>query len=141
MGLPAVIRPLIARIRKPKSKSVWTRGENAAAKLMKHHGYRLLARNLRLGMGEIDLLCLDVQANCVVVVEVKARVRKSSATPNPEANITAAKQRKLRSLAKAISAREDCRGKGIRIDVVAVEFAPDVTKPIEIRHFKSAVGA
>ncbi len=139
MGFPAVIRPLIARIRKPKS--VWTRGEDAAAKLIKQHGYRLLARNLRLGMGEIDLLCLDTKANCVVVVEVKARVRMSSATPNPEASITAAKQHKLRSLAKAIRAREDCKGKGIRIDVVAVEFAPDVTKPIAIRHFKSAVGA
>ena len=141
MGLPAVIRPLIARIRKPKSRSVWTRGEDAAAKLMKQHGYRLLARNLRLGMGEIDLLCLDTKADCVVVVEVKARVRNSSATPNPEANITAAKQRKLRSLAKAISARDDCKGKGIRIDVVAVEFAPNESKPIAIRHYQNAVGA
>jgi len=139
MGFPAAIRPLIARIRNPKS--VWTRGEDAAAKLMKQNGYTLLARNLRLGMGEIDLLCLDTKADCVVVVEVKARVRNSSATPAPEASITAAKQRKLRSLAKAISAREDCKGKGIRIDVVAVEFAPDVTKPIAIRHFESAVGA
>jgi len=139
MGLPSSIRRLLTGWRKPKS--IWTRGEDAAAKQMKQAGYTLLARNLRLSMGEIDLLCLDPKSDCVVVVEVKARLRKSSATPNPEASITAAKQRKLRTLAKAISARDDCKGKGIRIDVVAVEFVPDQSKPIAIRHYQAAVGA
>lgn len=123
------------------SKSVWVRGEDAAAKHMKKMGCKVLARNLRLKMGEIDILCLDPKADCVIVVEVKARVRKSAATPNPEASITAAKKRKLRTLAKGIAAREDCRGKRIRIDVIAVEFAPDQSKPIAVRHYESAVGA
>ena len=122
-------------------KSVWVRGEEAAAKHIKSQGYKILARNLHLKMGEIDILCHDQANNCVVVVEVKARVRKSDATPNPESNITAAKKRKLRTLAKAIRSREDCQGMGIRIDVVAVEFAADQTKPIAVRHYRSAVGA
>ncbi len=123
------------------SKSVWVRGEDAAAKHMKKMGYRVLARNLRLKMGEIDILCLDPKSNCVIVVEVKARVRKSDATPNPESSITAAKKRKLRTLTKAIAARKDCQNKPIRIDVIAVEFASDQSKPIAIRHYESAVGA
>jgi len=92
-------------------------------------------------MGEIDILCFDRATQCVVIVEVKARVRKSDATPNPESSITAAKKRKLRTLAKAVSKREDCRSKRVRIDVVAVEFAMDQTRPIALRHYESAVGA
>lgn len=122
-------------------KSVWVRGEEAATKHMRSQGYKILARNLHLKMGEIDILCHDQANDCIVVVEVKARIRKSSATPNPESNITAAKKRKLRTLAKAIHSREDYRGMGIRIDVVAVEFATDQTKPFAVRHYRSAVSA
>jgi putative endonuclease len=128
------------RWRLTKKKSIWTRGEDAAAKLMKQRGCRVLARNLRLSMGEIDILCFDPKTDCIVVVEVKARVRKSDATPMPEASITAAKKRKLSTLAKAVSGRHDCRDKRIRIDVVAVEFAGDQRTPISIRHYESAVG-
>jgi len=127
------------RFRKPKS--VWIRGEDAAARFMKKQGCRVLARNLRLPIGEIDLLCLDRASDSIVIVEVKARVRTSDATPDPESSITAAKKRKLVTLAKAISKRDEYQGKGIRIDVVAVVFAPDQTKPIDIRHYHSAVGS
>lgn len=122
-----------------KSKSVWIRGEDAAAKYMKKQGHTVLARNLRLHIGEIDILCHDIKHDCVVIVEVKARIRKSQSTPVPESNITAAKKRKLRSLAQAINKREDCRGKRIRIDVIAIEFAPDKPTPIALRHYESAV--
>jgi putative endonuclease len=127
------------RFRKPKS--VWIQGEDAAARFMKKQGCRVLARNLRLPIGEIDLLCLDRASDSIVIVEVKARVRTSDATPDPESSITAAKKRKLVTLAKAISKREDYQGKGIRIDVIAVVFAPDQSKPIDIRHYHSAVGS
>ena len=131
-----LIRSLLHR-----PKSVWVRGEDAAAQLMKKNGYKIIARNLRLKMGEIDILCHDPATDSIIIVEVKARTHKSDATPNPESSITAAKKRKLRTLAKAIIQREDCRSKRIRIDVVAVEFAPDQSKPIAVRHYQSAVGA
>lgn len=106
---------------------------------MNQIGCKVIARNLRLKMGEIDILCHDPKSNCVVVVEVKARIRSSEATPNPESSITAAKQRKLRTLARAVSRREECKGRGIRIDVVAVEFDLDQTAPIALRHYVAAV--
>ncbi len=130
---------LLARFGRPRS--IWVRGEDAATRHMKKQGCTVLARNLQLPMGEIDILCLDPKTKCIVIVEVKARVRKSDATPKPESSITAAKKRKLRTLAKAISQRANCRGKRIRIDVVAVEFAMDQTNPIALRHYESAVGA
>ncbi len=92
-------------------------------------------------MGEIDILCHDQADNCIVVVEVKARVRQSDATPNPESNITAAKKRKLRALAKGIRSREEYQSMRIRIDVIAVEFVVNQSKPSAVRHYRSAVGA
>ena len=126
-------------LRKPRS--VWVRGEDVAVLHMKKCGYKILARNLRLKMGEIDILCFDSKTQSVVIVEVKARIRKSSATPSPESNITKAKQIKLRTFAKAIAKRDDCRSKRMRIDVIAVEFSSDQVAPIAIRHYESAVGA
>jgi len=128
------------RWRLTRKKSIWVLGEDAAAKLMKQRGCTILARNLRLTMGEIDILCFDPKTDCIVIVEVKARMRKSDATPMPEASITAVKKRKLRTLTKAISTRTQYRNKRIRIDVVAVEFAGDQRTPRSIRHYESAVG-
>ena len=90
-------------------------------------------------MGEIDILCHDPKTNCIVVVEVKARIRSSGSTPNPESSVTAAKQRKLRTLARAVSRRDECKGRGIRIDVIAVEFEDQKLAPVALRHYVSAV--
>jgi putative endonuclease len=46
-------------------------GEDRAAAFLAAHGYRILARNVRVPGGEIDALCLD--GSTLVVVEVKRR--------------------------------------------------------------------
>ena len=122
-------------------KSVWIRGENAAAKHMHKIGYRVVARNLRLSMGEIDLVCEDPKSGTLVVVEVKARERKTSDTRriDPEASITAAKKTKLRTLTTALTKQERYQNRPIRIDVIAVVFEQGSKKPIELRHYESAV--
>lgn len=122
-------------------RSIWIRGEDAAARHMKSKGYKVLARNLRLSMGEIDLLCQDPKTGTVIVVEVKARLRKAGDTKRiePEAAITATKASKLRLLTKALANQYLKEPRPIRIDVIAVVFAEDQRKPIELRHYESAV--
>ena len=118
------ITRILARIAgASKEQSVWVRGERAAARHMKRNGYRVLAHNLRLGFGEIDLLCEDPKSRCVIIVEVKARLKQHDDTRqiDPEANITAAKKSKLRSLASAIMKQDAYRDRPIRIDVIAGE--------------------
>ncbi|CAN0583350.1 unnamed protein product, partial [Laminaria digitata] len=85
-------------------KSVWTRGEDQAARFMKRLGCKVLGRNLRLPMGEIDILCHERSSNTLVIVEVKARAYRPDSTKqiDPVASITKHKQAKLRSLAKAL---------------------------------------
>ena len=46
-------------------------GESAAEQYLRHKGYRIVARNLRSPMGELDLVAEDGQV--LVFVEVKAR--------------------------------------------------------------------
>ncbi|MEX0876967.1 MAG: YraN family protein [Phycisphaerales bacterium] len=124
-----------------RKKSVWHRGEDAAARHMKRSGCSIIARNLRLPMGEIDLLCREKATGTIVIVEVKARVysEHSRVRTDPTANITHKKRAKLRTLARALMQRPDMRGRSIRIDVVAVRFSPEQRRPIEIRHYRSAV--
>jgi putative endonuclease len=124
-----------------RENSVWKRGENAAARHLKRNGYKILKRNLRLGMGEIDLLCEDTSSGTIVIVEVKARLQKpmDQRRIDPEANITAAKKRKLRTLASAIMKKDGYRDRPIRIDVIAVVFVSGKNSPVELRHFEAAV--
>jgi putative endonuclease len=50
-------------------------GEDAAAELLEAAGYRIVARNVRLPDGEIDIIARD--GDTVVFVEVKARASRS----------------------------------------------------------------
>ncbi|BDE05318.1 UPF0102 protein [Vulcanimicrobium alpinum] len=50
-------------------------GEDAAVALLESHGYRIVARNVRLPGGEIDVIARD--GDTIVFVEVKARAGTS----------------------------------------------------------------
>ena len=123
------------------TETIWKRGEDAAAAYMKSKGYKILARNLRLSMGEIDLVCEDPKTGAVVVVEVKARLQKIGDTKQitPEAAITSAKASKLRLLTKALANQYLNEPRPIRIDVIAVVFGEGQHKQTEFRHYESAV--
>ncbi|MCA9304416.1 MAG: YraN family protein [Phycisphaerales bacterium] len=124
-----------------KPKSVWVRGEDEAAGLMRRAGCAILARNLRLPMGEIDLLCREKKSGTVVIVEVKAREYSEDdrVRISPTANINHAKQQKLRTLARAIKKDPKYRDAPIRIDAIGVIFAKGRRAPVEIKHYIGAV--
>ncbi|HEV2358444.1 MAG TPA: YraN family protein [bacterium] len=106
-GLPARpgIRPLRGRI-----------GEDAAAAALAARGYRVLARNVRMGRGEIDLVC--EHDGDVVFVEVKAR--RGAAFGTPAEAVTARKQRALVALASRYLVRTGRGDRPCRFDVVEV---------------------
>ena len=70
-------------------------GEDAAAALLEAHGYRIVARNVRLPRGEIDIIARD--GNVVVFVEVKARASSSYGTAATA--VDARKRATLRAIA------------------------------------------
>ncbi|MBX3357141.1 MAG: YraN family protein [Phycisphaeraceae bacterium] len=113
-------------------------GERAAARLLRRSGYRILARNVRVPMGEADIVCVAPDRRTIVVVEVKTRrTIPGRIQPPPEANIHAHKRRKLLSVARHLAAANRWNDRPVRIDVVAVEW-PARGKPI-LRHHIAAV--
>jgi Holliday junction resolvase-like predicted endonuclease len=107
---------------------------------MRRNGCRVLARNLRLPVGEIDLLCHEKQSGTIVIVEVKARAYTpdSNRSIDPTASITSKKRAKLLLLAKAIKRMPRFAQSPIRIDVVSVRFEPGKRRP-QIRHYPGCV--
>ncbi len=140
----------IARRRTGQRDPLGAAGERAAARFLKRAGYRVLARNVRVRVGEADLVCLDRDRRTIVIVEVKARRRGSAGHPAsdsiaPEAAITAHKQRKLREITRSLVKLNRWDDRPVRIDVVAIEWPADATgkgrrgRPT-IRHYEGAVG-
>jgi putative endonuclease len=122
-------------------------GERVAARHLKRAGYRVLGRNLRVPMGEADLLAIAPDGETVVLVEVKARrvggPEDAAASaggfvaPPPEASITAHKRGKLVEILRHLARANGWTKRPLRIDAVAVEWPP-TGEPV-VRHHAGAV--
>lgn len=96
---------------------VWHEGERAAWAAYRRRGYRLIARNWRSPLGELDLVV--ARDGFLVFVEVKARA--SGRLGGPFEAVTMSKQRRLRRLAETFVARQrPPPGWRFRFDVASV---------------------
>lgn len=130
------------RSRRADGANPWRLGERAAERHLRREGYHLLGRNVRIPLGEADLVFESPDRSVVVIVEVKARV-VSPGEPErlPERALTRAKARKLVTLARELARRHGWTDRPVRIDLVAVEFEPGGRKPRAIRHHERVVDA
>lgn len=115
-----------SRFPSPPPRSAGTRvlgawGEAVAALHLTTLGWTLLARNVRLPGGEIDLVALD--RGDLVIVEVKTR--RTLAAGHPLEAVDPRKYARLRRLVGAYLAAGAPPHSGIRIDVIGVLLAPD----------------
>ncbi|MDR2565774.1 MAG: YraN family protein [Bifidobacteriaceae bacterium] len=92
-------------------------GESVAAAYLTLKGWKLLDRNWRCQVGELDLVA-QPDPDTLVFVEVKTRASDRCGTP--EAAVTERKLARLRQLAAAWLAAHDRHADVVRIDVVAV---------------------
>ena len=107
------------RIVVPASRaSLGRAGEDAAAAVYERRGFRIVARNWRCRLGELDLIV--ERGGLVVFCEVKAR-RGSRFGGGYEA-VTALKQRKLRQLAEIFIATAHVPHGTVRFDVASVHI-------------------
>ena len=91
-------------------------GEDVAAAHVVARGWRVLDRNWRCRLGELDLVGLD--GDELVVVEVKTR--RSTAYGSPAEAVTWRKLARIRQLAAQWLAEHDVRVASVRVDVIAV---------------------
>ncbi len=96
-------------------------GEDLAAKFLQANGYKIIERNFRSKVGEIDIVAEE--DGWLVLVEVKCRFPGQFSLP--EEAIT---QNKIRHIARAGEYYQMVKNSplaGPRIDVVAIEFGED----------------
>jgi putative endonuclease len=109
--------------------------EDAAARVLQAAGLAIAERNVRLGEGEIDLVCRD--AGVVVFVEVKCR--RTGWDETPAAAVSWRKQRRLTRLAQHYLKWRGLEAARCRFDVVSVTRDP--RGRLDVRHVRSAFDA
>jgi putative endonuclease len=130
-GLITWLKPLFRRESSPSKDSVGRWGEDEAVRYLRQSGYRILERNWRVHIGEIDIVASkDGQ---IAFVEVKASAKL--AVIAPEMRVGTHKQRKLRALAQAYLQGKREEPDSIRFDVISVWREGNETK---IEHFENA---
>ncbi|MGI8610055.1 MAG: YraN family protein [Candidatus Dormibacteria bacterium] len=95
-----------------------TAAEQAAARHLAALGMRIIELDVRLAGGQVDVVAMD--GDCLVIVEVKAR--SSHAFGLPAEAVDYRKRARLRRLAWEYCQLHPGLGRGIRIDVVAVDL-------------------
>ena len=109
------------------------RGENAAARFLRRKRYKIVARQDRVKLGEIDLVAVDGET--IVFVEVKTRTDWQAGHPTEA--VTADKQRRITGAALAFLRSHNLLEYAARFDVVAVTWPHDVASP-KIEHYEDA---
>jgi putative endonuclease len=123
--------------RQPKSAdkdALGDRGENVAARHLRNAGYKIIMRNFRCDLGEIDIIARE--GKTLVFVEVKTRAYDD---PTPEEQVNPEKQQQIQKAAKFYLSRYGFPQPPARFDVIAIVW-PSGQPPI-IRHTPNAFDA
>lgn len=92
-------------------------GEAFAEEYLRSRGYKILEKNFRSKVGEIDIVAQE--ADILIFVEVKTRW--SSRYGAPEEAVTPRKLQKIKKVGEYYSLLHPSLPKKLRIDVVAIE--------------------
>ena len=121
---------------RPLRDRVGHAGEAAALEHLKAQGFRILAKDWRSRLGQVDILAED--GDTLVLVEVKAR--RGTSFGLPEEAVDARKQRKLRMLLETYRAQSRRRQQPCRIDVLGL-LLDERLKVTRTEHIRDAVHA
>lgn len=110
-------------------------GEQRAAEFLERAGYRIVARNVRAGGVEIDLVA--IRGRVLAFIEVKTR--RSRSHGRPEEAVDARKRARLVRGVAAWLHQHPARGARVRFDVVSVEPGPGGS--LAVRHLPGAFDA
>jgi putative endonuclease len=112
-------------------KALGTKGEDLAVRFLQKKGYRIVKRNYKTPVGEIDIIARD--GDTIVFIEVKTRTDISFGYPFEAVNKR--KRQKLKNLALLYLKRQG-KESPVRFDVLSIFCMDDGKKDIE--HIKDA---
>jgi putative endonuclease len=93
-------------------------GERVAEQYLKNKGYKLVERNYRCSVGELDLIVLDRRV--VVFVEVKTRTGQGFGSPLEAVEFR--KQKKMIQAAQYFLSEKKLHQRDARFDVVGISW-------------------
>ena len=103
-----------------KRKKFGQSGEDAAVAYLKKQGYRILQKNYRVPVGEVDIIAEHKKT--LVFIEVKTRADEKFEAPISA--VTAHKQHKIIQTAQVFLLRNKIVDREIRFDVVSITGNP-----------------
>jgi len=112
-------------------KALGIEGEDLAVKFLKKIGYRIVAKNYKTQIGEIDIIAKD--GDTTVFIEVKTRTNDSFGYPFEA--VHSGKRQKLKNLA-LLYLKKQGKELPVRFDVLSILCAEDGKK--EIEHIRDA---
>lgn len=120
-------------------KQLGNEGEKIASDYLESKGYKILVRNFKTKLGEIDITAK--QNKCLVFVEVKTSYVTHETSYSPEMRVDHRKQNRLRKLAELyfLITETDQLNLKWRIDVISVRISKE-TEQVKLDHFINAVG-
>ena len=99
-------------------------GEESAIDLLKTNGYRILARNYKTKLGEIDIIARDKDTVCFIEV----KTRHSDRFGLPQEAISRSKQRHMAKVALMFLKKNNLLDKRARFDVISIMHSEDTSK-------------
>jgi putative endonuclease len=114
-------------------RGVGMRGEELAARHLQAAGLSIIARNVRLPAGEIDIVAQD--GDELVMVEVKTRIGDHETAPDEA--VSASKLARLDRLGEQYMASIEQPESPWRVDVVAVVLARN-GRIVQMEHLRGA---
>lgn len=112
-------KPLLKNLLKNEklaAVSIGALGEEAAVKAIKKQGYKVIERNYRTKMGEIDIIAKDGEYTCFIEV----RLRKNNDFGSPADTIDIRKQQKIIRTAKYYAVIKKIYDTPMRFDAVLI---------------------
>ncbi|MFH1198563.1 MAG: YraN family protein [Candidatus Omnitrophota bacterium] len=94
------------------------RGEEEAVNFLRKQGYKIIARNFRTRLGEIDIIAKDKDTICFI--EVKAR--SSDKFGLPAESVTGFKQRQISKAAIVFLKDKNLLDSPARFDIVSIRY-------------------
>lgn len=107
------------------NKEIGYYGETLATEYLLNLGYKLLEKNFKCKLGEIDIICLDKEY--IVFIEVKTRYNNHYGSPSESVNIK--KQFKIFKTAQYYILKEQLFNSNFRFDVIEVLLNLDNETP------------
>lgn len=118
-----------------RNRVVGKQGENIGARFLARKGYKIIGRNIKTFVGEVDIVAR--KKPFIVFVEVKTR--KNESFGPPYLSITEKKKRKLVQCALCYLKMKNVLNMPWRIDVVSIELDEFSGFVKKIEHFENAI--